>query len=281
MLSLLVSGAAAAAAFLGLFLSGASAWGWALAFAILAFFAGNAAIGYFVNRRVKAVAASIQEIMAQGQRRMQERTQAWRTRPPGSIRQAQLELAKMQHAAIEKAVAATGDFAPLRKWSPLLSRQIATMKMQLYFQDRNWREVDALMPRALLLDPMTVAMAIARSYSRDGYRRATDRKGRPVANEIDALFRKGTSRLRYGQGALLYGLYAWIQNREGDVDGAFATLLAADRKMENATIKRNIDLLKNNKAKQFSLAGLGDEWYALGLEEPRMKAQRSHERQFR
>lgn len=281
MLSLLISGAAALAVFMGLFLGGVSAWGWALALALLAFFAGNAAIGLFVNRRVKAVAASIQEIMAQGQRRMQEKTQNWRTRPPGSVRQAQIELAKMQHAAIEKAVAATDAFLPLRKWSPLLSRQIATMKLQLHFQDRNWREVDALMPKALLLDPMTVAMAIARTYSRDGYRRDTDKKGRHVPNGIDRLFKKGTARLRYGQGALLYGLYAWIQNREGDVDGAFATLMAADRKMENATIKRNIDLLRNNKPKQFSLAGLGDEWYALGLEEPRVKMQRSHERQFR
>lgn len=280
MLSILVSGSAALAVFLVLFLSGVSAWGWALLLAILTFFAGNAAIAFAINRKIKTVAASIQEIMMQGQRRMQEKSQTWRMRPPGSAKQAQIDLAKIQHAAIEKAIAATKAFEPLKKWSPLLTRQIATMRMQLHYQDRNWREVDALMPKCLLLDHMTASMAIARIFQREGYVHEKDKKGQLKPNEIDRIFERSVARLRYGQGALLYCLLAWIQNKNGDVDGAFATLLRADKKMENPTVKRNIELLKNNKSKQFSLAGLGDEWYALGLEEPRVKMQKNHQRPF-
>ena len=280
MLSLITSGTAALAVFLALDLTKTSKWGWALLFAILAFFAVNAVIGLLVNRRMKAIAGSIQGIMAQAQRQMQEKTQAWRFRPPGSIKQAQIEIGRMQHAAIEKALAATEAFEPLRKWSPLLKRQVATMRMQLNFQDRNWKAVDALLPKCLFLDPMTTSMAIARTYAREGYRHETDKKGRIVPNEIDKYFERGVARLRYGQGALLYGLLAWIQNSVGDIDGAFATLQRADKKMENACIKKNIETLRNNKPKQFSLAALGDEWYALGLEEPRMKMQRSRERPF-
>ncbi len=222
----------------------------------------------------------LQGIMMDGQRAMQMKTQAWRFRPPGSIKQAQLEIAKMQHVYIEKSLEHSKQLERYVKWSPLLGRQIATMRMQLYFQDKNYREVDALLPKCIMLDPMTVAMAIARVYQRDGYKKETDKKGRVIPNQIDKYYQKGISRLRYGQGALLYGLYAWIQVKENDVDGAFATLLQASKKMEHDCIKYNIDMLKNNKLKQFSLAGLGDEWYALGLEEPRIKSQRAPQRPF-
>lgn len=280
MYALLISGFAALAVFLGLFLGGISAWGWALLLAALAFLACNGLVGYVVGRRVKEIAASIQGKMTDAQRRMQEKTMAWRHRPPGSLKQAQIEIGKLQHAAIADALAATSQFERYRRWTPLLSRQIATMRMQLNYQDKNWKAVDELIPKCLAIDPLSAAMVIARTYMRDGYRRSADKKGRHVPNDIDRAFRRSTARLRYGQGALLFGLYAWILNREGDADAAFAVLLEADRKMENATIKRNIDLLRNNKPKQFSLAGLGDEWYALGLEEPRIRMPRNHERPF-
>ena len=280
MFALLISGLAAIVVFLALFLSGISLWGWALLFAVLAFAGSNLLIGQIVGKQIKAIAGTIQAGMVQAQQKMQERTNAWRHRPPGSLKQAQLELQKYQHAAIADALNATEAMEKFRRWSPLMGRQIATMRMQLHYQDRNWKAVDALLPQCIVIDPMTAAMSIARIYMRDGYRHETDKKGRRKANDIDKRFERGTSRLRYGQGALLFGLYGWIQNQSGDPDAALETLLRADRKMENATIKRNIELLRNNKPKQFSLAGLGDEWYALGLEEPRMRAPRSHERPF-
>lgn len=185
MFAFLISGFAATVVFLSLFLSHVSHWGWAIVFAVLAFLASNALIGYIVGRRVKAIAGTIQGKMADAQRRMQEKTQAWRHHPPGSMRQAQIEIGKMQHAAIADAIAATDDFEPLKRWSPLLSRQIATMRMQLHFQDKNWKAVDELLPKCLVIDPMTAAMSIARTYMRDGYRRETDKKGRARPNAIE------------------------------------------------------------------------------------------------
>jgi hypothetical protein len=91
---------------------------------------------------------------------------------------------------------------------------------------------------------------------------------------IDKLFKKHTARLRYGQGALLYSLYAWILVQKKDADGAHKVLIKACEKMENETVKKNRELLANNKVGQFSNAGLGDEWYALHLEEPKVRVQR-------
>lgn len=280
MYSLLISSTAGIAVALALALPGVSKWYWAGLFGVLAFFASNAVIGYFINRRVKALMAEMQGILADGQRKMQEKTQAWRFRPPGSIKQAQIDMAKMQHEFVAKALEFTDNFRKFEKWSPLLSRQIATMQMQLHYQDRNFKAVDDLLPKCLLLEPVTVAMAMARAFQTGGYEKATDGKGRPVPNQVDRYFQKGVARLRYGQGALLYGLYAWIKIKSGDVDGAFETLLAADKKMENECLKRNIENLKNNRVKHFSLAGLGDEWYVLGLEEPKLGGQRSPRRPF-
>lgn len=257
-----------------------SNWVWAVIWGFIAFFTSNALIGFHFKHRVDRLSRELQTIMTNGQRQIQEKTQAWRFRPPGSVKQAQIEIQKMQHGFIQKAIEHTATLEHYKHWIPLLDRQIATMRMQLHYQDRNFKEVDALMPKCLILDPMTAALVIARLYSRDGYKPAADKKGRPTPNKIDRIFSKATARLRYGQGATLYGLYAWIKIQVNDIDGAFNVLQLANKKMENACIKNNIDLLKNNKPKHFSLAALGDEWYALGLEEPRIKMQRQPQRPY-
>jgi len=91
---------------------------------------------------------------------------------------------------------------------------------------------------------------------------------------IEKVFKKHTARLRYGQGALLYGLYAWILVQKNELDGAHKVLIQACEKMENDTLKRNREHLANNRVGHFSNAGLGDEWYALHLEQPKVKMQR-------
>ena len=45
-------------------------------------------------------------------------------------------------------------------------------------------------------------------------------------------------------------------------------------KAENETLKQNWDHLVNGRIKRFSNAGLGDQWYSLLLEEPKVKMQR-------
>ena len=267
MLTLILSGILGVALMLGLGLTDISAWGWAVFFGVLAFLACNTAVGLMLKKRIKSLMDVIQGTLMTGQKQMQEKMNGWRFRPPGSPKQAQIEMQKMQHVVIEKALAQSNAFEPYYKWVPLLKRQIATQRMQLHYQDRNFAEVDRLLPKCLFMDPMTIAMGLARKYvNKDP--------------KLDDFFEKGVRKLRYGQGAVIYGLYAWIAVRRDDLDAALKVLLRATKKMENETLKRNIEVLQNNKPKQFSLAGLGDEWYALGLEEPRIKMQRAPQRPF-
>ncbi len=240
---------------------GAARWWWSILWGLLAFAGLQAAVGWRLRRHVKRQMDTVQGILAAGQKRLQQKLNQWQLRPPGSVRQAQQEMEREQRQFIEQALAQSGGFARFYPWSPLLRRQVATLRMQLNFQLRKFDEVDRLLPHCLFIEPMTAAMRMVRMYRRE-------------EQGLERFFEKQVRRLRYGQGAILYALYAWIALRRGDVDTAHKTLIRACAKMENETIKRNRDHLANNRVKQFSNAGLGDEWYVLGLEEPRVKTQR-------
>ena len=87
---------------------------------------------------------------------------------------------------------------------------------------------------------------------------------------LDRFFRKKVRRLRKDLCVLPVSLYAWILVKQGKTDEAFKVLGDALKKTNDETIQNNWQALANKKLKQFSNAGLGESWYALGLEEPKM-----------
>ena len=62
--------------------------------------------------------------------------------------------------------------------------------------------------------------------------------------------------------------------KRGKVDEAFKALTEALKNSDDATLKRNHECLMNNKVAHFSNSGIGDQWYSLFLEEPKVKMQR-------
>jgi len=236
-------------------------WGWATFWGLMTFVAGQGAMGYLFQRKIKAEMGAVQKILETGQKRLQQKVNQWQMRPPGSLKQAQQEIERDQKTFVDKALEASKGLERYNRWAPLMGRQIATLRIQLYWMMKDFKKVDELMPKALIVDPMMAAVKMARMYMKgeDG---------------IDKLFKKQTVRLRYGQGALLYALYSWILVQKNDLDGAHKVLIQACEKMENDTIKKNRENLANNRVGHFSNAGLGDEWYALHLEEPKVRMQR-------
>lgn len=245
----------------GLYWGGGVHGGWSIFWGVLAGGLVQGGSAWFLRGRIKRLMDGVQGTLLAGQKKLQAKVNQWQIRPPGSIKQAQIEIEREQRGFLQQALGQTDAFAPYYRWSPLLKRQVNTLKMQLHYQMKDYAAVDRLMPSCLFLDPMTACMRLARMYVRK-------------EEGIDKVFGKQVARLRYGQGAVLYSLYAWIAVQRNDIDLAHQTLLRAAAKMENETIKRNIEHLANNRPRQFSNAGLGDEWYALGLEEPRVKTQR-------
>ena len=157
---------------------------------------------------------------------------------------------------------------PYRRWVPWFGRQIATMRMQLNYQVKRFGKVDALLPRCLILDPLTAAMKMARQFATNA-----------ELPEIEKTYRRARARLRYDQSAYLSSVMAWMYVRRNKLDEAYALLEKACKdnnteKEPNASLVRNRDALANNRVKQFTLSSFGDQWYGLFLEEPRIRYER-------
>lgn len=236
---------------------------WSLLLGLLAAVACQVAASLFLRRLVQREMNLVQGILTDGQKRLQHKVAQWQNRPPGSIKQAQNTLLAEQSRFIDQALAASKKLDRFRLWSPMLHKQMATLRMQLYYQKQDYRAASRLLPQCLMLEPLSMAMKLALMY-----------RDKVPADELEKTFEKLKRRLRYGQGAILYSLYAWILLRNNKTEAAYKTLAEAAKKMDDKVVNRNLELLANNRAKQFSNAGLGDEWYALGLETPRAQVQR-------
>lgn len=233
-------------------------YGWSTFFGVLAFGGCQLGAGFFVQRKVKAAMAAVQGILLSGQKQQQAKVARWQMRPPSSIQAAQAELFRDQKVFVKEALAETEKLHKFDLWVPLMARQIATAQFQLHWMMKEFKEVDALMDKAMFIDPTMSAMKLARMQMLE----------KPLA-EMEKVYLKASRRLRYNQNVMLAATWSWIQLRRNDVDGAFKTLTRALEKSDNPVLKANREQLANNRVAHFSNAGLGEQWYALMLEEPK------------
>ena len=243
----------------------AAGWGltWSITLGVLAAFAVQIAVSLVIRKRLMKDMERVQLILADGQKKLQTKMQRWQLRPPGSIQAAQREIMEDTKVFVREALAATEGLSRYRGWMPMIDRQKATAQLQLNWMIRDFRKVDELMPKALLVDPTMVAMKIARLQMLD----------RPI-EEIRKVYEKGVRRLKYNQNVLLAACYSWILVKRELVDEAFKVLTEALRNSDNETLRQNHEILMNNRVAHFSNSGLGDMWYSLMLEEPKVRMQR-------
>jgi hypothetical protein len=221
------------------------------------------AAGVFIQKLVKCDMDAVQAVMVDGQKKLQAKMQRWQMRPPGSIQAAQKEIADDTRVFVSEALKRTSLLEKYRWWVPMMDRQIATARLQLSWMIKDFAAVDRLMPKVLLIDPMLSAIKMARMYM----------AGAPL-DEIRKVYRKAAGRARYNQNVIPAAAMSWIEVKRGDVDGAFRTLTEALKKSDNETLKANHAHLMNNRPAHFSKSALGDQWYGLLLEEPKVKMQR-------
>jgi hypothetical protein len=139
------------------------------------------------------------------------------------------------------------------------------MKMQFNYQLGEFKEVDRLLPQCMFMDPMTVAMKMARQYKNDD-------------PKLEKTFKSKIKKFKGDKGVILYALYTWVLLKRGETEAAFEILTEAKEKCDNDTIYKNWEALANGKPKSFSNAGFGDEWYSLKLENPKMPKQKMQKR---
>ena len=219
--------------------------------------------GFFIQKRVKKDMEGVQNILAAGQKRLQAKTQRWQLRPPSSIQAAQREIFEDTKVFVKEALKEVDVLEKYRGWVPMIDRQMATAKLQLNWMIKEFKLVDKLMPKALLIDPTMAAMKMARMYT----------LGEP-SDAIEKVYKKGVRRVRYNGNVLLAATWTWILVERGEIDRAFKALTEALKKSDNEVLKQNHVNLMNNRVAHFSNSQLGDQWYSLYLEEPRYHAPR-------
>lgn len=274
MITLLIALAVGVGGFAVSFFAGGIGAGWSVFMGILGFIATQGGISFYFIKRIKADMNAVQGIMAAAQKAVEAKTRQWMIRPPGSIQEAQRIIQADMNAAARKSLEETAKLMKYKPWVLMVGKQVATAQFHLNWMLKDFKAVDALMPKALFLDPASVAMKMARMQMLSA----------PL-DEIEKVYMKAAARARYNGNVLPAACWSWILVRRSEaesdkakkdelVDRAFKALGEALKKSDNDTLKRNHEALMNNRVPQFNNSGLGDQWYALHLEEPKIKTQR-------
>ena len=190
--------------------------GWGIATGILVMILGWVILGLMLRRATMARQLKIQQIMEEGQNKVNRQVEMFSRRPQSSMNGIRPIIEKLQREATMRALEATDDFKSLYKWTPMLKKQINSMKVQLYFQLKDNKMVDALLPQAMMMDPQTVAIKLVRMYRQD------DAK-------IDKFFKRIINRFRGDTRAFVACVYAWIKLKKNDSKTALDALLTAKK----------------------------------------------------
>jgi hypothetical protein len=261
MLSLLISALVATALASALIASQFSA-GTTVFYSIVGFTGTFFLVGFLVRKKMSKAQGALQESMQAAQGRMQRKVQQFQNKPGGNVKQIQRELEMDQKVMVKQGLELTKGLEPFRKWSLLTGRQIATMRLQFYYQLKEFDKVDEILGTCgflrgpMMMEPVAVAMRMARCYKNDDLAGAKK------------VFKRKILWFRGDRGTLLYGLMSWIYVKVGEPDEARQLLLKAKEATGADIFSRNWEHLSNDRVKSFSNAGLGDEWYSLGLENP-------------
>ncbi len=261
--------AAGLGAALGALLNGAgiASSGWSVFWGILLMVAIQLAVGLFIRKQVNNTNMVMQADMAATQTKIMRKVEAFQRRPGGNVKLMQQELQEEQFSSVRRALNKLDELNRYTWWNLLLSKQLNTMRMVMYYQLKEFAKVDELLPKSIMLSAQAIAMKMARMYKHND-------------KNIDKFFAKKAKRMKGDDAVLLYSLYAWIKLKQDDAKSALEALNKATAKCDNPALIANRDRIANGKVKQFTNQALGDAWYSLYLEEPKVKQQRAPERRF-
>ncbi|MFW5802992.1 MAG: hypothetical protein ACOCWJ_03655 [Verrucomicrobiota bacterium] len=233
--------------------------GWATFLGALGFIIPTILINLWNRKRLEKAFQAVQQEIQNDQEALRKQLNQMQNRMGGATKGLQKQIEKKQEAGIRRALDKLDEIKPLYKWNLLAERQVNTMRAQLHYQIGEFEKADKYLAKSFAMDPFTLAMKIARAYKNND------------TKKVEKLFKKGRKRFKAEKGELIWALYAWILVKQERIDEAVKVLNDARDKMDSETIETNWNHLVNGNIKQFSNAGLGDQWYALQLETPKQK----------
>ena len=231
-------------------------------FGIVGFIASFYLVGFLVRKKIGKVQKEMETIMLTGQQKLQRKVQQFQSKPGGNIKLIQRQIEADQKAIYQQALDFLPRLEPFKKWSLMMNRQLATMRMQFNYQLKEFDQVDAILATSgflkgpVLMDPMAVAMKMARQF-----------KNKDIEG-VEKTFKRSKKWFRGDRGTLLYGVMTWALVKEGKIDEARELLAKAKDSTGNEAFAHNWAQLSNDRVKNYSNAGLGEEWFGLYLENP-------------
>ena len=109
---------------------------WSIVFSVLTVIVCQLLFGLYFRKRINAVTESIQQVIAEGQQRIQRKANMFQVKPAGGIKHMQKLLEKDQEVSIRKALELTTQMEPLWKWSLLLKKLqlLLITQKKIFFQ---------------------------------------------------------------------------------------------------------------------------------------------------
>jgi len=208
-----------------------------------------------IRRKITALMTGIQT-------RITERTEALKRKYEmlgsrgGSYRMLMDQARRDQDVMLNEALESTKAMDRYCRWSLLLDRQINAVRIQFLYQLKKFEEVDALLPKALMGDPMLVCMKMCRQFK-------LGQEG-----ELAKTYNKYRKKFK-ANSTLIYATYAWMMIRKKQTDIALKALVDGKAGTDDEVLAQNWEHIANGRPGSFSNAGLGEAWYALLLEEPK------------
>lgn len=233
-------------------------WVWNSVLGVLGFIGVSVLINLRIRKLLEAIFNEVQQSIMETQERLKRKVAILQNKMQGGPK-LQAIIEKEQAESIREAITLLDKVEPLKKWNMLAVRQANTLRGQLLFQIKDFAAADPFLDKAMVLDPLTLAMQMTRWYKRG------------KMDEVSKAFKKGVKRFKDDKATLIYALYSWILVAEGREEEAVVVLDEGKTKTENETLKQNWEHLVNKRSKRFSNAGLGEQWYALFLEQPKMQ----------
>lgn len=231
---------------------------WSMAFSLLGLAGVVVPINLWMKKRLERIFGRVQACLTQSQDTLRRKANQMQRSFGGSPKTLVRLLEKEQAGAAEQALAILDECRPLFRWNVLAEKQVSTVRGQLYYQLKRFEEADRCLARGMVLDPLTAAMKLARLHMR----------GETAA--LDKELPKAIRRFKGEKATILYALYAWVLVKQGRAPEAMQLLAKGKDETESEVLRENWEHLANNRERSFSNAGLGDQWYALHLETPKV-----------
>ena len=232
---------------------------WASLLGVTGFFGVMIGVNLLMRRKMEAIFKGVQAHIEESQEQLRRRIQIMQNKNMSGGKGLQKRLEKEQTDSIVESIALLDQITPLKRWNIMAERQANTLRGQLYYQIKDFGNAKRCLEKSLVPtpDPLTLAMKMALMYKAEAF------------DDLAKAFRRGVKRFKDDKSVILYALYSWVLVSQGKFDEAQAVLDEGKDQTDDETIRRNWEHVANGRVKQFSNAGVGEQWYALHLEAPK------------